>query len=124
MKNFANNIQVALGAFLLICSLMSCSNAERDAKKIWDSSPAQEFAHSGKFKGYAAVYTIDWLEDTKTRSSETYRVYEKSNGDYIIDYNGKNCILQKANPPYGEGIYSLKWKIDYNHYIEEIPSSY
>lgn len=71
-----------------------------------------------------SVYTIDWLEYTKTQFDEQYRVYKKSNGDYVIDYNGKSCLLQKADEPFGEGIYALKWKIDYNHYIEDVSTSW
>ena len=53
---------VLFGLVLLSLCSTSCDNAGRDARKTWDSSPVQEIAHSGKFKGYAAVYTIDWLQ--------------------------------------------------------------
>ena len=115
---------VLFGLVLLSLCATSCDNASRDARKTWDSSPVQEIAHSGKFKGYAVVYTIDWLNDQPTSSDKTYRIYEKGNGDFIIDYEGENYILSEANPPYGEGVYALKWKFDYNHYIERIPTSY
>lgn len=104
--------------------LCSCQNWKRDAKKIWDSGPIENIHHGGSFVGYVNVYTIDWLEGTKSRSSNRYRVYKKNNGTYIIDYEGENYILYKADEPYGSGAYALKWQMDYNHYIEDIPTSF
>lgn len=104
--------------------LQSCDNFNRNAKLTWDSGPVENISHGGTFKGYVAVYTIDWLNDTKERSSDTYRVYLKDNGEYVIDYEDETYILQEANEPIGDGVYALKWKIDYNHYIEDVPHSY
>ena len=91
---------------------------------LWDSGPIENVRHGGIFVGYSWVYTIDWLYDTKTISPEQYRVYRKSDGNYIIDYKGTNYILSKASTPYGSGPYSLKWKFSHDHYIEDIPCSY
>lgn len=91
---------------------------------LWDSGPIANIVHGGKFKGYVYIYTIDWINDTYSQSDEKYRVYKKSNGDYIIDYKGQNYLLLKADEPINVGINTLRWKLDYNHYIEGIPSSY
>lgn len=104
--------------------LQSCDNFGRDAKKAWDAGPVENISHGGTFKGYAAVYTIDWIEGTQTRSSDTYRVYMKDNGEYVIDYEDETYILQEVAEPIGEEPFALKWKIDYNHYIEDVPHSY
>lgn len=104
--------------------LQSCNNFSRDAKKTWDAGPVESLSHGGTFKGYVAVYTIDWIAGTQTRSSDTYRVYMKDNGEYVIDYEDESYILQKAAEPIGEEPFVLKWKIDYNHYIEDVPHSY
>lgn len=113
-------------AVMVVCAMMfhSCDNFSRDVRKTWDASPISNITHGGTFIGYARVYTIDWVENTSSRSSEKYRVYKKSNGEYIIDYKGEICILQKADKPFGQGTYALKWMIDYKHYIEDIPTSY
>jgi len=108
----------------IIVVLQSCDNFSRDAKKTWDAGPVENMLHGGTFKGYAAVYTIDWIEGTQTRSSDTYRVYMKDDGEYVIDYKDDTYILQKADEPIGEEPYALKWKIDYNHYIKDVPHSY
>ncbi len=92
--------------------------------KLWDSSIIQNIWHGGTFVGYASVYTIDWLNNTKTRSDRTYPVYKKNNGTYIIDYEGHNYVIYEAEEPYGSGVYSLKYQIDYRHYIEKIPTSF
>ena len=92
--------------------------------KSYDSSPIIEAMHDGTFVGYTSVYTINWSKNTKTRSDETYPVYRKYNGTYTIDYKGDTYTIYKADEPFGSGIYSLKYQIDYNHYIEEIPTSY
>lgn len=105
-------------------TLQSCDNCSRDAKKEWDSGLIENISHGGTFKGYVAVYTIDWTEGSLTRSSDTYRVYLKDNGEYVIDYEGETYILKKVEKPIGEEPYSLKWKIDYNHYVEDVPHSY
>ena len=104
--------------------LQSCDNFSRDAKIAWDAGLVENISHGGTFKGYVAVYTIDWIEGSRTRSSDTYRVYMKNNGKYVIDYENETYVLQKVNEPIGEGPYALKWKIDYNHYIEDVPDSY
>lgn len=124
MKKLVKIFAVCASIFLASSIVASCDNAARDAKHCWDSGPVENAIHGGTFKGYVAVYTIDWLDYTKTRSEDTYRVYKKSNGDYVIDYDGDTYILQEADEPFGEGIYALKWKIDYNHYIEDIPTSW
>ena len=119
-------LKVMVCAFLVsfIVALQSCDNFSRNAKKAWDSGLAENISHRGTFKGYAAVYTIDWIEGSRTRSSDTYRVYLKDNGEYVIDYEDETYILKKVDEPMGENPYSLKWKIDYNHYVEDVPNSY
>ena len=104
--------------------LQSCDNFSRVAKIKWDAGPVENMLHGGTFKGYATVYTIDWSEGSRTGSSDTYRVYMKDNGEYVIDYEDETYILQKVDEPIGEYPYALKWKIDYNHYIEDVPHSY
>ena len=105
-------------AFLAMV-LYGCGNT---GKKVWDSGVIESVRHGGTFVGYVSVYEINWLEDTKSRSSEQYRVYKKSDGVYIIDYEGEDYVIKEADTPYGSGIYALKYKIDYNHYIEELPN--
>ena len=111
---------MVFAAFLAIM-LCGCGNS---GKKMWDSGVIENVLHDGTFVGYVNVYTINWHEDTKSRSSEQYRVYKKDNGIYTIDYEGENYVVKEADEPYGTGIYALKYKIDYNHYIEDIPTSY
>lgn len=108
----------------ILNGLTACNNAARDARTVWDSSPAQEIYHSGKFKGYVHLYTIDWLENTSSCSDNTYRIYENSDGEYIINYEGTDYVLRRADEPFENGYNTLKWQMDYNHYIEDIPSSY
>lgn len=122
MKTLTNLVMVAL--FSISSFVLSSCTKEKAKEVLWDSGPIENLAHGGTYAGKVSVYTIDWLEYTKTRSDEQYRVYKKSNGDYVIDYNGNNYLLQKADEPFGEGIYALKWKIDYNHYIEDVPTSW
>lgn len=114
-------VRLMFVAFLVTTMLCGCGNS---GKKAWDSGIIENVSHGGTFVGYVSVYTIDWQEGTKSRSSEQYRVYKKNDGTYIVDYEGDNCIIKKANKPYGTGTYALKYKIDYNHYIEDIPTSY
>lgn len=118
-------INIAIGTLfpISVCILSSCTK-EKAKEVLWGAGPIENLSHGGTYVGKVSVYTIDWLENTKTRSDEQYRVYKKANGDYVIDYDGENCILQKADEPFGEGIYALKWQFDYNHYIEDIPSSW
>lgn len=101
-----------------LITLSSCDN------KLWDSGTIENIRHGGHFVGYTRVYTIDWSDNTKSRSSDTYRVYKRNNGKYIIDYEGENYELYKADKPFGTGAYALKWQFDYKHYIEDIPSSF
>ncbi|MDE6101119.1 MAG: hypothetical protein K2G01_08740 [Paramuribaculum sp.] len=117
------NTPVAILAMSLCLSFTSCDSNKAKTVLV-DAGPIGNITHGGTFKGDVAVYTIDWLDHTSKRSEETYSVYEKSNGDYIIVYDGKDCLLKKADEPFGNGLYELKWKIDYNHYIEDIPTSW
>ena len=123
MRMFFKIMACAFVASITV-ALQSCDNFSRDAKKAWDAGPMENISHGGTFKGYAAVYTIDWTDGSRTRSSDTYRVYKKDNGEYVIDYEGETYILRKVDEPIGEEPYVLKWKIDYNHYIEDVPHSY
>lgn len=128
MQIFNNFKYQSLAVFITIglySLLTSCGNAERDMKKNWDAGPVEEISHSGHFRGYTAVYTINWIDETIERSEKTYRVYEKDNGEFTIDYDDETYILQEAERPITVDSYmTLEWKIDYNHYIEEIPTSY
>lgn len=112
---------IAVFASAMLCG---CQNGSRNAEKLWDSGLIEEISHGGTFVGYVSVYTIDWNEDSKSRSSEKYRVYKTSDGSYTIDYNGDRYEIYKADEPYGSGTYALKYQFDYNHYIEDLPSSY
>ena len=109
---------------LLLIALSSCNNADRYASEIWDSSLPMEIAHGGEFKGYVHVFTIDWLEGSYDMSSDAYKVYKKSNGDNVIDYDGNEYLRERVSEPLTAGISALKWKFDYNHYIEDIPTSW
>jgi len=122
MKTLTNIVMIALVSFSAFV-LSSCTK-EKAKEVLWDSGPIMNLVNGGTYVGKVRVYTIDWLEYTTTRSDEQYRVYKKSNGDYVINYNGNNCLLQKADEPFNEGFYALKWKIDYNHYIEDVPTSW
>lgn len=112
MKTLTNLVMIALVS-ISASVLSSCTN-EKAKEVLWDSGPIENMAPGGTDVGKVSVYTIDWLEYTKKRADEQYRVYKKSNGDYVIDYNGGNFLLKKADEPFGESIYALKWKIDYN----------
>ena len=115
---------VCVFAIVVMVTLQSCDNFGHNMKIAWDAGPVENLSHGGTFKGYAAVYTIDWIEGIRTRSYNTYKVYMKDNGDYVIDYEGETYVLQKVAEPIGEEPYALKWNIDYNHYIEDVPHSY
>ena len=119
----SSQIVIFIIVLISICFLSSCTK-EKAKEVLWDSGPVENFAHSGTYVGKVNVYTIDWLNYTKTRSDKQYRVYKKSNGEYVIDYEGNNYTLKKADEPFGEGIYALKWTMDYNHYIEDVPTSW
>ena len=122
MKALTNLVMIALVSI----SALVFSNCTKEKTKeiLWDSGPIETMAHGGTYVGKVNVYTIDWLNYTKTRSDKQYRVYTKSNGEYVIDYEGNNYTLKKADEPFGEGIYALKWTMDYNHYIEDVPTSW
>lgn len=122
MKTLINIVTIVL--IFSGTSLLSSCTKEKAKELLWDSGLYENLAHGGTYAGKVRVYTIDWLDYTKTASDEEYRVYKKSNGDYVIDYDGESCILQKADEPFEGGIYTLKWKIDYNHYIEDVPKSW
>jgi len=111
-------------SIFLIVFLCGCGKSKEYNKMIWDSGPIENFFHGGTFVGYVRIYTINWEDGTKKASDEQYRVYKKYNGDFIVDYNGDNYIIEKAAEPFGSGVYALKYRISYDHYIEDIPSSY
>ncbi len=119
----SSQIVIFIIVLISICFLSSCTK-EKAKEVLWDSGPVENFAHSGTYVGKVNVYTIDWLNYTKTRSDKQYRIYKKSNGEYVIEYEGNNYTLKKADEPFGEGIYALKWTMDYNHYIEDVPTSW
>jgi len=122
--NIIKKMLVAFSAIAIMCTTQCCNISDYTKKMLWDSGPIANIAHGGEFKGYAYVYTIDWIDGTYSQSDEEYRVYKKLNGDYVIDYERQNYLLQEADKPIDAGINTLKWKLDYNHYIESIPSSY
>lgn len=125
MKKHFNIYCLSILLTILICATcVSCQNADRYAQEIWDSSLPQEVYHSGNFKGYVSVYVVDYWENTKTLLPELYRVYKKRDGNYIISFEGNDYTLQRADPPFGEGPYALKWKFCFDHYIEQIPQEY
>lgn len=104
--------------------LLSSCDKGKVKEVLWDSGPIENIAHGGEYIGKVRVYTIDWIDYTKERSEDQYRVYKKSNGEYIIDYDGRNYILQEAENPFEEGFPTLRWKFDYNHYIDDIPAGW
>lgn len=111
-------------SFVMVDLFYSCDNIGRHAKIAWDEGPVEKIRHNGTFKGYVSVYTINWIDETQTESNERYRVYQKEDGDYVIDYEGDVYVLQEASEPVKVGIHALKWKLDYNHYIIDVPQSY
>ena len=59
--------------------------------------------------------------------SEDYTVYENEDGTFSIEYNGESCGLSELETPiapYNDGAYLFRYQIDYNHFIEKIPTSY
>ena len=118
MKNY-----YLLVAVMLICltGVTSCGNTERQVQLLTDI-----YLHSGRLRGYASVFEMDG-DGQVTRSEKTYPVYEYDDGTFSIDCDGDDYGLTELNEPispYGDNIYLLRYKIDYNHYIEEIPTSY
>ena len=118
MKNY-----YLLVAVMLICltGVTSCGNTERQVQLLTDI-----YLHSGRLRGYASVFELDG-DGQVTRSEKTYPVYENDDGTFSIDCDGDDYGLTEMNEPispYGDNIYLLRYKIDYNHYIEEIPTSY
>lgn len=118
MKNYCLLVVVML---ICLTGVTSCGNTERQVQLLTDI-----YLHSGKLRGYASVLELD--EDGQvTRSEKTYPVYEYDDGTFSIDCDGDDYGLTEMNEPispYGDNIYLLRYKIDYNHYIEEIPTSY
>lgn len=115
---------------ILVCSacivgLTGCGpNGKRDRQKLLDSS----FLHQGTFKGYATVYVLDFINETYypdkpyTEELHGYPVYEKLDGSYYIRYKGEKIILQRLDEEYKINYFlTLKWMLDYSHYIEDIP---
>lgn len=110
-------------AFLLInlVSFTSCGNSERQVKLLSDM-----YTHSGKLRGYAFVYEANGAGDYQM-SDSTFPVYENEDGTFSIEYNGKSCGLSELETPiapYNDGAYLFRYQIDYNHFIEKIPTSY
>ena len=108
---------------MLICltGVTSCGNTERQAQLLTDI-----YSHSGKLRGYASIFEMN-ADGQVTRSEKTYPVYEYDDGTFSIDCDGDDYKLTELNEPispYGDYIYLLNYQIDYNHYIEEIPTSY
>ena len=108
---------------MLICLIgfASCGNADRHVKQLVDN-----YTHSGKLRGYAFIYEKNNDGDFKM-SEKTYPVYEYEDGSFSIKCEGENYGLTELDSPislYGNSIYQLRYKIDYKHYIEEIPTSY
>lgn len=111
----------------VVCSvgLTGCGpNSKRDRQKLSDAS----VLHQGTFKGYATVYVVDFINETYYRDEpyteelEGYPVYQKLDGDYYIRYKGEKIILQRLDEEYKINYFlTLKWMLDYSHYIEDIP---
>lgn len=110
--------------------LVSCGpNAKRDAQKTLDSVNFLK----GELRGYVTgVYKVDFLNNTYERIDAIdgdlleYKVYFQD-GEYTIDFNGDTYVLQKVSHPidiFGTGLHTLKWKFNYEYYIEDIPHSY
>lgn len=114
----------AIMAIIALCFSSCGQNGKREAQLAID---ANNFL-KGDFKGYATVYVIDFINNSYERDGggvNEYKVYE-DDGDYKIDYRGETYILQEVDSPIeiANGYTKLKWKLDYNHYIEDIPHSY
>lgn len=106
--------------------MISCGpNASRDVQKTLDSSNFLK----GEFKGYASgVYQVDENNTYERIDGDLleYKVYLKD-GEYMIDFNGETYVLQKLIHPidlFGTGNTLLKWKFNYDYYIDDIPHSY
>lgn len=65
-----------------MATLQSCDSFGRNAKRAWEAGPIENWSHGGTFKGYVVVYSIDWIGGIQTRSSDTYRIYERQWGVY------------------------------------------
>lgn len=118
MKNYCLLVVVML---ICLTGVTSCGNAERQVQLLTDI-----YLHSGRLRGYASVFEMDG-DGQVIRSEKTYPVYEYDDGTFSIDCDGDDYGLTEMNEPispYGDNIYLLRYKIDYNHYIEEIPTSY
>lgn len=118
MKNYCLLVVVML---ICLTGVTSCGNTERQVQLLTDI-----YLHSGRLRGYASVFEMDG-DGQVTRSEKTYPVYEYDDGTFSIDCDGDDYGLTEMNElisPYGDNIYLLRYKIDYNHYIEEIPTSY
>lgn len=72
----SSQIVIFIIVLISICFLSSCTK-EKAKEVLWDSGPVENFAHSGTYVGKVNVYTIDWLNYTKTRSDKQYRIYKK-----------------------------------------------
>lgn len=119
------SVVVGVFAIVALVLLQSCNNFSRDVKKVWDSGPIENFFHGGTFKGYAIVYTYDCIEGIIIGSSEeTHRVYKRKSGEYVIDYLDETYVLKEMANPIGEEPFALKWMIDNDHYIMDVPHSY
>lgn len=118
MKNYCLLVVVM---FICLTGVTSCGNTERQVQLLTDI-----YLHSGRLRGYASVFEMDG-DGQVTRSEKTYPVYEYDDGTFSIDCDGDDYGLTEMDEPispYGGNIYLLRYKIDYNHYIEEIPTSY
>ena len=113
------------GAYLLslvVCLAVfsSCRNSGRHVQLLVD-----EWTGPGEFKGYAAVYKYDMLEDEYVWEGSGNPVYEVEEG-YCIEWDGDTWNLEKLDAPidpFEDGVTKLRYKF-YIYYIEDIPHSY
>ena len=129
ISHYSKGFLLYLLCSLWIVSFSSCDEVgKRDLKKAVDAN-----LHEGKLKGYSSVYIIDVYngtyeyDDNPDEPLLQYPIYKHSDGSYTIEYSDGEYDLIELEEPldlFGTGLTLLKWKFDYNHFIEDIPRSY
>ncbi|MCM1141403.1 MAG: hypothetical protein NC453_22775, partial [Muribaculum sp.] len=64
MKTLTHLVLITL--FSISTSVLSSCTKEKAKEVLWDYGPIENLAHDGTYAGKVSVYTIDWLEYTKT----------------------------------------------------------
>lgn len=113
--------------FSIVILLASCGGkGERHLQMALDENNFLK----GDLKGYvSAVYKINYMNNTyEILRGDLFenKVYLKD-GEYTIEFEGKTYVLYEAKHPidlFGNGSTILKWQLDSNLYIEDVPDGY